>query len=59
MINKDNWLLELIEGKWRFIDHENKLLTYGWFDEFEADLDSVKLTDYWLVEYRTLYSETF
>ncbi len=58
-IDKNEWLLENIGGKWRFIDHTNKLLTHGWIDEEEADLESVSLKAYMLEDYKINYSEEF
>ena len=55
LINKDDWLLELVCGRWRFIDHENKLLSHGWVDEEEADLDSVSLKDHMVEDYQLNY----
>ena len=58
-IDKNEWLLDHIDGKWRFIDHENKLLTYGWIDEYEADIEKVSTKGYMLEDFKLNYSEYF
>lgn len=58
-INKNDWLLDLIDGKWRFIDHTNKLLTHGWIEEDEIDIEKVSLKSYMLEDYKLNYLETF
>tara|TARA_Y100001963_G_C6395995_1_gene271938 strand:+ start:305 stop:493 length:189 start_codon:yes stop_codon:yes gene_type:complete len=43
-INKDEWESIKVCGKWRFVDHKNRLLSVGWFDEFELDISKIRLT---------------
>jgi hypothetical protein len=56
MITIDENDLELIFvcGKWRFVDHVNKLLSWGWFDVDECDITKVNF-----IKHYDLYKENY
>lgn len=43
-IDKNLWDLVFVGGRWRFLDADNRLLSFGWIDEEDIDIEKVKLT---------------
>ena len=42
-IDKMDWESEFICGKWRFVDHKNRLLSFGWLDVEEMDIEKIRI----------------
>lgn len=48
-IDKMDWESEFICGKWRFVDHKNRLLSFGWLDVEEMDIEKVNISTQWRI----------
>jgi len=42
-INKDEWELVKLGDFWRFVDHTNKLLTTGWANIDNMDIEIIRV----------------
>lgn len=42
-IDNMEWESGFIAGKWRFVDHANKLLSVGWLSEEDLDIEKIRI----------------